>query len=283
MANKVKIGLVQAKVDEDLSKNLKKTGSMIETAAKKGASIVCLQELFSSRYFCQKEDKKAFSLAEKIPGKTSEFLSEQARKNRITLVGGSIFEKSDDVYYNTCLIFDKNGKEICKYRKVHIPYDPLYHEQFYFKPGNFGFMQAKVEGIKIAPLICYDQWFPEAARVNALSGAKIIFYPTAIGWFDFMKKTEPFSAQRWEDAMRSHASLNSVFVAAVNRVGKEGELKFWGGSFIADPYGQVIARASSDKEEVLVAEIDVDKTTEADEGWRFIRNRQPRNYGALQK
>ena len=267
MANlKLKIGLVQASVGSDLDKNLEKTGKMAAQAAKQGASIVCLQELFASKYFCQSENKEVFKAAEKIPGKQSKFLSELAKKNNITLVGGSIFEKDGSRYYNTSLTFDKNGKIIAKYRKTHIPHDPYYYEQYYFSPGNLGYVQVQANGIKIAPMICYDQWYPEAARVNALKGAHLIFYPTAIGWTTDMKKLEPFSAKRWEDAMRSHASLNGIYVAAVNRVGKEDNIDFWGGSFIADPFGEVVARASSSKEEVLIAEIDLSKIQSSQEG-----------------
>ena len=264
MANqKLKIGLVQAKVGSGLDKNLANTVKSVALAAEKGASIVCLQELFASKYFCQSENKEvlktALKTAEKIPGKQSKFLSELAKKNRITLDGGSIFEKDGSRYYNTSLTFDENGKIIAKYRKIHIPHDPHYYEQYYFSPGNLGYVQVQANGIKIAPMICYDQWYPEAARVNALKGAHLIFYPTAIGWTTDMKKLEPFSAKRWEDAMRSHASLNGIYVAAVNRVGKEDNIDFWGGSFIADPFGEVVARASSSKEEVLVVEIDLSK------------------------
>ncbi|MBI5389279.1 hypothetical protein HZB01_02775 [Candidatus Woesearchaeota archaeon] len=198
------------------------------------------------------------------------------------MVGGSLFERGEDGrFYNTCLIFDKTGRQIAKYRKIHIPHDPSFWEQYYFTPGNLGFVQVQTEKTVIAPLICYDQWFPEAARVHALANAKIIFYPTAIGWTPQIKKEEPFSAQRWEDAMRSHASMNAVFTVAVNRVGKEGKMVFWGGSFIADPFGQVVARASATKEEVLVAKINMDLCHESGEGWRFIYNRRPGEYGGL--
>ena len=278
---KVTIGLVQTSVSHDLGKNLDKTSKFISLAASKGASIVCLQELFASQYFCQTEDKEIFKTAEKIPGKITKFLSEQAKSNKITLVGGSIFENDNGNYYNTSLTFDSNGKMIGKYRKIHIPQDPNYYEQFYFKSGNLGFVQVQLSDVKIAPLICYDQWYPEAARANALKGAQIIFYPTAIGWTGTMRKQEPFSAQRWEDVMRAHASMNGIFVAAANRVGKEGSMEFWGGSFIADPFGQIVAKASSSKEESLVAEIDLSKITDSQEGWRFLRNRKPKSYKDL--
>jgi N-carbamoylputrescine amidase len=278
---KITIGLVQTSVGPDLDRNLDKTAKFIARTARKDASIVCLQELFASPYFCRTEDKKSFKTAEKIPGKVTKFLSEQAKANKITLVGGSIFEVDEGNYYNTSLTFDSSGKMIAKYRKVHIPQDPSYYEQYYFKPGNLGFVQVQLPSIKIAPLICYDQWYPEAARANALKGAELIFYPTAIGWAETMRKNEPFSAQRWQDAMRAHASMNGIFVAAANRVGKEGSMEFWGGSFIADPFGQVVAKASNNREEVLVADIDLSKITDSKEGWRFLYNRQPKSYSDL--
>ena len=279
--SRLKIGLVQAKVSDNLNKNLSETARFVSQAAGKGASIVCLQELFAAKYFCQKEKKGVFGLAETVPGKISNFLSKTAKENKVALVGGSLFEKDGNKYYNTSLIFDKKGKLLSKYRKIHIPYDPKYYEQYYFSSGNLGYAQAYVDGVRIAPLICYDQWYPEAARINALKGAQIIFYPTAIGWTADMKRLEPFSAQRWENAMCGHASMNGVYVAAVNRVGKEDDIDFWGGSFISDPFGEVIARASSTKEEVLVAEIDLDRITSSQEGWGFLKNRRPMSYREL--
>jgi len=282
MAQKnLKIGLIQSKVSGDLGKNLAKIAKFVSYAAQKGASIACLQELFASKYFCQDERKKAFELAEKIPGRLTKFLSQTAKQNKIALVGGSIFEKENNKYYNTSMVFDEKGRIRAKYRKIHIPYDPKYYEQFYFSSGNLGYSQAEIHGVKIAPLICYDQWYPEAARVNALKGAQIIFYPTAIGWTADTKKLEPFSAQRWENAMCGHASMNGVYVAAVNRVGKEKDIDFWGSSFVADPFGEVVARASSTKDEVLVVEIDLSKVANSKEGWGFLRNRKPLSYKDL--
>ena len=178
-------------------------------------------------------------------------------------------------------MINPEGKIIAKYRKVHVPRDPNYYEQFYFSSGNLGYVQADVGGVKIAPLICYDQWYPEAARINALKGAQIIFYPTAIGWTKDMKQNEPFSAERWENAMCGHASMNGVYVAAANRVGNEEGIEFWGGSFVADPFGEVIKKASSSKEEVLVVEIDLSKVASSQEGWGFIKNRKPMTYRDL--
>jgi N-carbamoylputrescine amidase len=278
----LKLGLVQTKVGEDVEENLAKTGKLIKTAASKGAEIVCLQELFAYRYFAQVKDDQFFDLAETIPGRLSRFLSECAARNRVTLIGGSIYEKgSDGKFYNTSLIFDPQGQLTGKYRKMHIPHDPKYYEQHYFSPGDLGYVQARTGKAVIAPLICYDQWYPEAARVNAIQGTQIIFYPTAIGWFKELRRDEPFSARRWEHAMRAHASLNGIFVAAVNRVGAEGDLRFWGGSFVADPFGEVIARASHSKEEVLVAKVDLGRISISQEGWRFLHNRRPQSYTDL--
>jgi N-carbamoylputrescine amidase len=278
----LKVGLIQTAVSDDVDKNLEKTARHIKQAARKGAEIVCLQELFAYRYFAQVQDDRFFEVAESIPGRLSKFLSECAATNRVQLVGGSIYEKGDDgKLYNTSLIFNSRGELIGKYRKMHIPHDPNYYEQHYFSPGDLGYVQVNTGKAVVAPLICYDQWYPEAARVNAVHGAQIIFYPTAIGWFKELRRDEPFSARRWEHAMRAHASLNGIFVAAVNRVGREGDLRFWGGSFVADPFGEVIARASHSKEQVLVAGLDLNRISASQEGWRFLHNRRPNSYTDL--
>jgi len=280
----LKIGLIQTTVSDDVDANLDKTARYIGAAAKKGAEIVCLQELFASRYFAQTKSDRFFDIAEPVPGRLSRFLAECASLNRVLLVGGSIYEKSaDGKFYNTTLIYDSKGTLAGKYRKMHIPHDPKYYEQYYFSPGDLGYVRVNAGRTVIAPLICYDQWFPEAARINTIEGAGIIFYPTAIGWFKELKRDEPFSARRWEDAMRAHASLNGIFTAAVNRVGREGDLRFWGGSFVADPFGEVVARASRSKEEVLVATLDLRRIEESQEGWRFLYNRRPQSYSGLTK
>jgi len=280
--NTLKIGLIQTKVGDDLQENLKKTARLIKEAARKGAEIVCLQELFACRYFAQVEDDRFFDMAEAVPGRLSQFLSESAANNRVQLIGGSIYEKGGDgKFYNTSLIFDSRGEMTGKYRKMHIPHDPNYYEQHYFSPGDLGYVQVNMGKTVVAPLICYDQWYPEAARVNAIQGAQLIFYPTAIGWFKELRRDEPFSARRWEHAMRAHASLNGIFVAAVNRVGREGDLRFWGGSFVADPFGEVIARASHSREQVLVASLDLNRINVSQEGWRFLHNRRPNSYTDL--
>jgi N-carbamoylputrescine amidase len=278
----LKIGLIQTKVSDNLDENLEKTARFIKRAARRGAEIVCLQELFAYRYFAQTKNERFLKLAEPIPGRLSRFLANCASENRIILVGGSMYERGGNgKFYNTSLIFDSRGQLTGKYRKMHIPQDPKYYEQDYFAPGDLGYIQVDTGNAVIAPLICYDQWYPEAARVNALEGAQIIFYPTAIGWFKELKRDEPFSARRWEDAMRAHGSLNGIFVAAVNRVGREEGLRFWGGSFVADPFGEVVARASHVKEELLVASIDLQQIRESQDGWRFLRNRRPHSYADL--
>jgi len=278
----LKVGLVQTKVSDNLDDNLDKTEAFIKAAAKKGAEVVCLQELFAQQYFAQTKDKKFFESAQRVPGPISRFLSNCASANRIVLIGGSIYERGADAkLYNTALIYGAEGKLLGKYRKMHIPHDPNYYEQFYFTPGNRGYLHVDTGKAVIAPLICYDQWYPEAARINAMKGTEVIFYPTAIGWFKELKRDEPFSARRWEAAMRGHASLNGIFVAAVNRVGQEGDLRFWGGSFVADPFGEVIARASSSKEEVLTATMDLARIRVSQDGWRFLYNRRPQSYADL--
>jgi N-carbamoylputrescine amidase len=283
MTRELTIGLVQNAVSPDIVANLEKTDACIGDAVANGAQIVCLQELFATPYIAIEEDETLLDTAEPIPGKVSTFLETMATKYSVALVGGSLYELDEDGQrYNTSLVLDSDGSIVAKYRKMHVPQDPYYYEKFYFSPGNLGYVQASVAGTIVAPLICYDQWYPEPARINVLKGkVEIIFYPTAIGWFDEMWAAEPFSAQRWEDAMRAHASMNGVFVAAVNRVGVERSLTFWGGSFIADPFGQVVARASATEDEVLVATIDLDRVQESQDGWFFLQNRRPDSYNDL--
>ncbi|MHA1368691.1 MAG: nitrilase-related carbon-nitrogen hydrolase [Promethearchaeota archaeon] len=281
---KINIGIIQTQITDNIKDNLENISQHMEWLAKENAEIICLPELFALQYFAQEMDKKRFNLAEGIPGNLSRFLSGLARENKVAIVGGSIFEKSPDGnYYNTCLVFDDSGEIACKYRKMHIPNDPFYYEQFYFAPGDLGYVQAEIKGTKIAPLICYDQWFPEPARINALAGAEIIFYPTAIGWFPELKAGEPFSDKRWEMVMRAHASMNGIFVVAVNRVGKENNLTFWGGSFVADPFGEIIEKASSTDECIINVEIDLEKVFESQDGWGLLKNRRPESYHALIK
>ena len=262
--------------------NLKKAIARIGEAAKKGAQIVCLQELFRSQYFCQTEDIELFKLAETIPGPSTAALSKVARQNKIVLIA-SLFEKrAAGVYHNTAVTFDSNGRIAGKYRKMHIPDDPLYYEKFYFTPGDLGFQAHQTKYGKLGTLVCWDQWFPEAARLSALSGAQFLFYPTAIGWLPNEKK-EMNKAQHsaWETIQRAHAIANGVYVVAVNRVGREGKLNFWGQSFVADPFGRIIAKAAPDQEELLIVDCDLTKIEETRQNWPFLRDRRVDAYNAL--
>jgi len=278
----MKVGLVQMRAEEDPKANLAKALAGIETAARKRAQVVCLQELFRSRYFPQSEDAKKFRLAETVPGPTTESLSRLARAKGVVIIA-SLFEKrSSGIYHNTAVVLDADGSVLGKYRKMHIPDDPCYYEKFYFTPGDLGFPSFDTRYARIGVLICWDQWFPEAARLTALSGATILFYPTAIGWLS----QEPRSvakAQReaWELIQRGHAVANGVYVAAVNRVGREGKLRFWGSSFVADPFGEVIARAGGNRDEVLVVPCSFKKIDETRQSWPFLRDRRVDAYGGL--
>lgn len=286
MPNVVKIGLIQASACDDAEQNLVKTLSLIAQAAKKGAQIICLQELFLTKYFAQYEDKKNFELAQGIPGPATTALCESAKENKVNLIA-SVFEKSEQgKYFNTSVVIDSSGKLIETYRKMHIPYDPRFYEKFYFAPGDTGFKSLDLGKAKVAPLICYDQWFPEAARLVCLAGAQILFYETAIGWGGsdrIDKSIQKAQLEAWKTIQKSHAVANGVFVAAVNRVGVEDDVEFWGNSFVCAPDGQVIAQASLDKEEVLIAECDLDLIKEQREGWPFFRDRRPDAYSGIEK
>tara|TARA_Y100000310_G_scaffold251715_1_gene258290 strand:+ start:10083 stop:10928 length:846 start_codon:yes stop_codon:yes gene_type:complete len=275
MSCKIKVGLVQMSMSDVKGENLDKALKKIDEAASRGAEVICLPELFSTLYFPQTEDESSFELAEKISGKTSEILSESARENDVIIVGGSIFEEDNGKYYNSSLVFGSDGSMLGKYRKVHIPNDPGFYEKTFFSPGD-GFNVFETPKAKIGTLICYDQWFPEAARINKLLGAEIILYPTAIGWTDSLRKEEPFSVDRWVRDQCSHASMNNVFVVSVNRVGKENDLEFWGNSFVADPFGNIIAKAGNE-EEILIADIDLSLIDSAKD-WGFMENRRPELY-----
>ena len=278
----MRVGLVQMSSDPDPERNLKKALQRIRKAAGRGAQIVSLQELFKSPYFPQAEDPRHFALAEPIPSPTTRSLCEAARKAGVVIVA-SLFEKrTGGIYHNTAIVIDHDGTLLGKYRKMHIPDDPGYYEKFYFTPGDLGFQSFQTRFAKIGVLICWDQWFPEAARLTALSGAEIIFYPTAIGWL----ASEPLQVRQaqqssWELIQRSHAIANGVFVASVNRVGKEGKIQFWGASFMADPFGQVVAKAGSDKEEILVADCDLTRIERTRESWPFLRDRRIDAYQGL--
>lgn len=278
----IKVGLVQMSAGEDPGANLLKAVRGIEHAARKGAKVVCLQELFRSRYFPQSEDSRNFRLAEPIPGPTTEALRRLARHKEIVIIA-SIFERrSAGVYHNTAVVLDADGSILGRYRKMHIPDDPCYYEKFYFTPGDLGFPSFTTRYAKVGVLVCWDQWFPEAARLTSLSGAEILFYPTAIGWLsNEPRRVAETQQDAWELIQRGHAVANGVYVAAVNRVGREGKLKFWGNSFVAGPLGEMVARARSGREEVLVARCDLKKIDETRQSWPFLRDRRIDAYGAL--
>jgi N-carbamoylputrescine amidase len=266
--------------------NLTKAIEKIREAAAKGAQIVCLQELFRSLYFCDVEDYNNFTLAEPIPGPSTDALSAVAKELGVVIIA-SLFEKrANGLYHNTTAVLDADGSYLGKYRKMHIPDDPAYYEKFYFTPGDLGYKIFKTKFATIGVLICWDQWYPEAARITALMGAEILFYPTAIGWAtsqDEATNSEQFNA--WQTIQRSHAVANGVHVVSVNRVGfeQEGAMKFWGGSFIANPFGRVIYQASHDVEEVHVESIDLNKTDQYRTHWPFLRDRRIDSYQPITK
>jgi N-carbamoylputrescine amidase len=280
--DKVAIALIQMSCAQEPRLNLDKAIARIEESAKRGAQIVCLQELFRSHYPCQTEDPKFFDLAEPIPGPTTEALGKLAAARKIVIVA-SIFERrAAGVYHNTAAVIDETGKVIGRYRKMHIPDDPRYYEKYYFTPGDLDFLAHPTPRANLGVLVCWDQWFPEAARLTAMAGAQILFYPTAIGWWHGEpKEVRPKQVNAWETIQRSHAIANGVFVAAVNRVGAEGDLEFWGNSFIVDPFGEVIARASGKDEEVLIAECDLAQIEQVRRNWPFLRDRRIDAYSDL--
>jgi N-carbamoylputrescine amidase len=278
------IGLVQMRCTEHPEENLARAISGVAEAADRGARVVCLPELFRSHYPCQSEDPARFELAEPIPGPTSEALSKLAAEREVVLVASLFERRAPGVYHNTAITFDADGREIGRYRKMHIPDDPLYYEKFYFTPGDLGFAAVATRHARVGALVCWDQWFPEAARLTALAGAEILFYPTAIGW-QFEEGPEVDAAQHdaWETVQRAHAIANGVFVAAVNRVGREGDIRFWGKSFVADPFGRVLARASDREPETLVVECDLADVERVRRHWPFLRDRRIDAYGDLTK
>ena len=270
----------------DPEANLAKAEARIREAAQRGANIVCLQELFRSQYFCREEDARLFDLAESIPGPSTDRLTAIAREKHVVVIA-SLFEKrAAGVYHNTAAVIDADGALLGIYRKMHIPDDPLYFEKFYFTPGDLGFRTFDTAVGRIATLVCWDQWYPEAARLAALAGANMLFYPTAIGWHP-SEKAEFGEAQydAWRTIQRSHAIANGIYVAAINRVGFEGPpdhgLEFWGASFVADPFGRVLVEGSHDKEEVLIVEVDPAKIDETRRNWPFLRDRRIDAYGPI--
>lgn len=281
----VTIGLIQMKPRKTQEETLKVALQKIEEAAGKGANIVCLPELFLGPYFCQKpDDKSAFDTAEPLPGPTTKALGEAAAEHGIVIVGGSIFERAGSKFFNTTPVFGSDGTMLGAYRKTHIPEDILYHEQHYFEPGDTGIRVFDTPFGKICPLICYDQWYPEAARIATLKGAEIIVYPTAIGVIDDEVEENITGdwEQMWRNVMLGHAAANNVFIAGLNRVGKEGAIMFWGGSFVADPSSAVVALAGK-AEEILIVRCDLARVKPIQESWRFLPNRRPEAYGDLTK
>jgi N-carbamoylputrescine amidase len=285
----VRVGLAQMACSPDPAANLKKALARVTEAARRGAQIVCLPELFRSQYFCQEEDYARFELAETVPGPTTDALARLAAKLRVAIIVPVFERRARGVYHNTAAILDAGGKMLGKYRKMHIPDDPLYYEKFYFTPGDLGFRAWTTRHGRIGVLICWDQWYPEAARLTALQGAEILFYPTAIGWHP-REKASLGAAQHdaWETVQRSHAVANGCFVAAVNRTGHErpagGDgIEFWGQSFVAGPDGQVIARAGADTDEVVIADCDLERVEYSRTHWPFLRDRRVDAYGDITK
>jgi N-carbamoylputrescine amidase len=287
-ANTITLGLVQMRCEPDPSANLERALSGIHRAAANGAEIICLQELFRSPYFCQRQDPALFDLAEPIPGPTTERLARAARETGTVIVASLFERRTPGVYHNTAVVFDADGSLAGLYRKMHIPDDPLYFEKYYFTPGDTGFRTFATRFGRIGVLVCWDQWFPEAARLTALQGAEVLFYPTAIGWHP-AEKEEHGLAQRqaWEIMQRAHAIANGVFVAAVNRVGHEGSvnggLQFWGSSFVCDPFGVFLGQTSEEGEEVLVVPCDRRRLEEVRRNWPFLRDRRIDAYGDLSR
>jgi N-carbamoylputrescine amidase len=285
----VVVGLIQTRCSPDPAENFSRTVDKISQAARQGARIICTQELFASQYFCQSEDHDYFKLAETIPGPSTVALQKLARRHKAVIIA-SLFEKrAAGVYHNTAVIIDADGALLGRYRKMHIPDDPLYHEKFYFAPGDLGFRSWPTRHGRLGVCICWDQWYPEAARLTALQGAEILFYPTAIGWHPAEKREHGFNQHSaWEAIQRSHAIANGCYVAAVNRVGVEkpaggAGIEFWGQSFVAAPSGQVLARASVNREEILLVPVDLRQVDVTRTHWPFLRDRRIDAYGDLTK
>ena len=279
MKSKLKIGIVQMSMTRDYDENVDNALKGVRKAAELGAEIVCLPELFAWRYF--PTSRKSAEVPQKIPGHLSQDLSKTARENGVALVGGSIYEKEGRNRYNTCLVFGRDGKLLSRYRKVHIPQDDHYYEQDYFASGR-DYSVAETPSGKVGTLICFDQWYPEAARVNKLMGADLLFYPTAIGWVRGIEQVEGDWKQAWEAVQVGHAIANSMIVCAVNRVGKEGSTTFWGDSFVSDQFGKVLFRAGPQKG-TFVVECNLNLGRTVEEGWRFMRNRKSSTYSKIAK
>lgn len=280
----VAVGIVQSSCFEHPNTNIAETIEKIREAAKGGAQIICLQELFKSLYFCDVEEYDNFKLAEKVPGPTTEIFSELAAELEVVIIA-SLFEKrAEGLYHNTTAVLDADGTYLGKYRKMHIPDDPGYFEKFYFTPGDLGYKVFKTKFATIGVLICWDQWYPEAARITSLMGAEILFYPTAIGWDELQdKETNDEQFQAWQTIQKSHSVANGIPVISVNRVGKEGGMNFWGGSFITNAFGKVVFQASHDNEEVHVESISMSSSNEYRTHWPFLRDRRIDTYQPITK
>ncbi|QQS37613.1 MAG: carbon-nitrogen hydrolase [Ignavibacteriales bacterium] len=288
--NSIPVALIQIALSKNPDSNLKKAIDWIIKSAKTGAKVICLPELYRSQYFCQKEDIKYFDLAETIPGPSTVEIGKIAKKLKVVVIVPIFEKRAAGLYHNSLVIINSDGNVTGLYRKMHIPDDPAFYEKFYFTPGDLGYKSFKTEYGNVGTLICWDQWYPEGARLTALQGSDIIFYPTAIGWHPH-EKAEHGKAQfeSWQTIQRSHAIANGVFVAAVNRVGLEKEnpsspgLEFWGSSFIADPQGIIIAQASADKEEIVFADIDLNRIEYIRRNWPFLRDRRIETYGQIKE
>jgi N-carbamoylputrescine amidase len=286
----INVGLVQMSMSADADENLRKAVARVAEAKGRGADVVCLPELYRSPYFCQKEDARLFDLAEPVPGPSTEALGRAAREAGVVVVAPIFERRAPGLYHNSAAIIDTNGEVAGLYRKMHIPDDPAFYEKFYFTPGDLGFRAIDTAKGKIGTLICWDQWYPEGARLTALQGAVVLFYPTAIGWHPH-EKAEHGMPQRdaWRTVQRGHAIANGVYVAVVNRVGHEippeggPGLEFWGSSFVADPFGVVVAEASTDREEILVAKVDIGRIEEVRRNWPFLRDRRIDAYGGIER
>ena len=288
MVRKVKIGIIQSKISNNTQSNIILAIKSIKKAASKKAKIICLPELFLSTYFCQTESHSNFKLAEKIPGRITKIFSDLAKELGVILILSLFEKKTSGFYHNTSIVINEVGKILTKYRKMHIPDDPGYYEKFYFTPGDLGFKSVKTKFGRIGPLICWDQWFPEAARLTALKGAQIIFYPTAIGWHPKEKKKFGKSQlDSWITMQKSHAIANGTYVVSINRVGTERKgkkkIEFWGNSMIIDPSGQIIGKLSNNKQQILIREVDYQKIDNAREHWPFLRDRRIDFYKGILK
>lgn len=280
----VQVGLIQMACESDVTANLERSVEKIRFAARDGARVICLQEVFNTRYPCQTEDHSRFSLAEPIPGPTTDVLSRLARELEVVLIVPLFEKRTHGLYHNSAVVLDADGSVAGLYRKMHIPDDPLYYEKFYFAPGDLGFRAFRTKFARIGVCICWDQWYPEAARLTALQGAELLFYPTAIGWIPGEKETYGASQySAWQTMIRSHSIANGLFVGAPNRVGQEGAIQFWGGSFLSDPYGNVLAQAGHEGEETLVISCDVSLIETARTHWPFFRDRRVDAFAGLQQ